>query len=438
MVSKPLPEFGPAGIVPFTVPENQAQLVAKSQIILATLLLIGVGIINPVWVTAQDSGGEAVVFSPAESAAPADSRHRQPYQFFPRAAAVGDSANRFTEIQQVSADESSPPESESATDLGSEAWDATERFSPGRFREAIPVQYPLDNSVYEGEDPLGRDPHDAHAAEGQWRGSSVHRPDETLAPEDLPWVEWYKFYLTTQTLPSGGQGLGITSIDMKGTLKFARWPFLFVSPRAGFHFLDGPSTTDLPARLYDFSLDTTVYLPLNDRWTIQASATPSYFSDLQATKNAFRMVGRGLVFYRWSPKLQLAGGFLYLGRKDIVALPAAGFIYTPNDDVKLDIMFPKPRMAYRYTHDEHRERWVYFTGELGGGSWAVQRASGIQDVATYRDLQLLLGIEHKQPDALNWQLEGGYVFSRKVQYLSMPGAFTTLPATAVLRVVLTF
>lgn len=149
------------------------------------------------------------------------------------------------------------------------------------------------------------------------------------------------------------------------------------------------------------------------------------------------MVGRGLIYYRWSQELQLAGGFVYLGRQDITALPAAGFIWTPNDDVKFDIMFPKPKIGYRYTHNEERERWVYVMGELGGGSWAVQRSSGVDDVATYSDYQLLLGIENKMPTALSWQIEAGYVFSRQLQYLSSP-AVTNFPSTAVLRLVLSY
>ncbi len=418
------------------MPVNQAQLVVKAQFILVSLLLLGVGVIEPDRVAAQDFGGETVENPASEAAPPADLGGQEGYLFFPRAANSEESFETLSGIAQVNAEEAGD-ESQPSNDLGSGAWDASERFSSSRFRDTVPVQYPLDNSAYEGEDPLGRDP-DEQDVEGDWRGASVHRPDEGLPLEDQPWVEWYKITLTTQTLPSGDQGLGITSLDVKGTLKFARWPFLFVSPRVGLHSLDGPTATDLPPALYDFSLDTTVYLPLNDRWTVQATLIPSMYSDLRATKNAFRMVGRGLVFYRWSPELQLAGGFMYLGRKDIVALPAAGFVYTPNDDVKYDVMFPKPRAAYRYTHDEDRERWVYLTGELGGGSWAVRRVSGADDVATIRDYQLLVGIEHKQPKALNWQLEGGYVFSRRVEYLSTPGTFTTLPATAVLRVVLSF
>ncbi len=315
-----------------------------------------------------------------------------------------------------------------------QAWEATERFSRRNFFDMIPVQYPLDNSAYEGEDPNGEDPDDT---EGDWRSSSVDRPDEELPLEDRPWIDLHKFTMLAQVLPAGEDGLGMTSLDIKQTFKFSRWPFLFMTPRAGFHFLNAPAATDLPSNLYDFSLDTTAYLPINDRWTAQLTVVPSMFSDLVASKDAFRMVGRGLVYYRWSPELQLAGGFMYLGRKDITALPAAGLIWTPSEDLKFDIMFPRPRIGYRYSHGEMRERWVYATGELGGGSWAVRRSSGNDDVATYRDYQMLLGIENKNPGSLSWQFEAGYVFSRRLEYLSIPGE-TTFPSSAILRVILTY
>ncbi len=437
VVSRGQKEPGPAGIDSTTKPENQAQLVANPNVITAVLLLLGVGFLGPDWAIAQDSGGDDVEIPSIEAAPPADLDGEQHYLFFPRTAAVEDSAESFSSQEQLSASGSAEFNSSQPDDLGSSAWDASERFSNRRFLDTVPVQYPLDNSAYEGEDPTGQDP-DAQETEGNWRESSVARPDEGLpALEDQPWIQCHKITFQAQTLPTGDKGLGITSLDLKGTFKPSRYPFVFVSPRVGLHFLDSSPTIDLPDQLYDFSLDTTVFLPLNDRWMVQVAASPSLFTDGKAFKNSIRMVGRGLFFYRWSPELQLAGGFVYLGRKDIVVLPAAGFVYTPNDDVKYDIMFPKPRAAYRYQHDEVRERWVYVSGELGGGSWAVERASGAEDVATYRDFQLLLGIEHKQPNALNWQLEGGYVFSREVQYLSKLGD-TTLPATAVLRMVLSF
>lgn len=406
----------------------------RSTVISALLVLIGSGVIGPFRALAQEVDSHLVESADVEAAPLADSHETDVYQLFPRSGISDEVSKSDLSEDALSMEvlDHDTPDARSAS--GIDAWDASERFSRGRFLDTIPVQYPLDNSPYEGESPTGLDPEEA---DGDWRSSSIDRPQECLPLEDRPWIELSKTTLMAQTLPASSDGLGITSFDLRGAMKFAKYPFLFVTPRAGIHLTRGPSTTDVPSQLYDFSVDTTIFLPINDRWTIQAAAAPSLFSDLKEFQDSFRMVGRGLAFYRWSSELQLAGGFLYLGRKDIVALPAAGFIYTPTDDVKLDIMFPKPRVGYRYHHDGDRERWVYVTGELGGGTWAVQRASGDADLLTYRDLQLLLGIESKQPGALNWQLEGGYVFSREIDYDSGVGT-VELPSAAIFRVVLSF
>lgn len=405
-----------------------SQLVTRSTVIAVFLCLWGSVILQGAGVIAQETHEPDTPVVETEAAGPAETG----YLFFPRSAAADSAAEISTQDSPESFSQA-----DTGLDLDDQAWNATEKFSKRHFLDIVPAQYPLDNSAYEGEAPTGDQQLGPEQGDGRWKDSSVQRPAPEVSMEDQPWVEWYKITFQAQTLPTGDKGLGVTSLDLKGTLKFARWPFLFVTPRAGWHFLDGPPTTDLPPRLFDFSLDTTVYLPLNDRWTVQASVAPGIYTDGKATRDSFRMSGRGLVFYRWSQQLQLAGGFVYLGRQDVTALPAVGVVYQPTDDLKLDIIMPKPRIGYRYHHDLERERWVYMTGEFGGGTWAVRRVSGADDVATYGDLQLLLGIEHKEPGALNWQLEGGYVFSRKVEYVSGIGD-TNLPGTAVLRMVLSF
>lgn len=416
--------------------KSQAQLLLFQRVIAALLLLLGAGIAGPAQALAKDPGRGFVDFSDEQAAAPADDAE-EAFQFQSTTTRGArnirnDDREAAAEMEvdasvEVADDEATPRE-------GDHAGEAGERFSRRSLLETIPVQYPLDDSAYEGEDPDGQE---TPTSEGDWRSSSVERPDADLPLEERSWIELHKFTFVAQTLTSGADNLEITSIEAKQSFKFARWPFLFVTPRAGIHFVSAPASTDLPPDLYDFSLDTTAFIPINDRWMIQLAAVPSVFSDLKATQHAFRMMGRGLVFYRWSQELQLAGGFVYLDRQDIKALPAAGFIWSPSDDVKLDIMFPRPRIGYRYTHNEERERWVYATGELGGGSWAFQRTNGTDDVVTYNDLQLLLGIENKTPAGLSWQFEAGYVFNRRLEYLSTPGEID-YPSTAVLRVILSY
>ena len=60
--------------------------------------------------------------------------------------------------------------------------------------------------------------------------------------------------------------------------------------------------------------------------------------------------------------------------------------------------------------------WAYLKGELGGNSWSIQRVGGGHDVATYRDLRLILGYETLVTPGVAAQFEAGWVFSRKLMY----------------------
>src|SRR5690606_32614937 len=162
------------------------------------------------------------------------------------------------------------------------------------------------------------------------------------------------------------------------------------------HFVHGPRRTDLPGQLYDASLEARMYWPFHDQLIGEFALAPSIFTDGDNTSGyALRIVWRGVGYYIWSPDVQLAAGSTFLDRKDILVLPIAGVIWTPTPDHRLDLLFPQPRIAHRYRHDAHHERWVYLSGELGGGSWAIERRTGRDDIVSYRDLRLITGIEWK-------------------------------------------
>ncbi|MFV2093722.1 MAG: hypothetical protein ACC634_11620, partial [Hyphomicrobiales bacterium] len=72
--------------------------------------------------------------------------------------------------------------------------------------------------------------------------------------------------------------------------------------------------------------------------------------------------------------------------------------------------------------DAETEKWMYLSGEYGGGSWAIERATGLKDVITISDLRLMLGIETKSADSDSF-IEFGYIFDRKLEYRSKVGNF---------------
>ncbi len=71
--------------------------------------------------------------------------------------------------------------------------------------------------------------------------------------------------------------------------------------------------------------------------------------------------------------------------------------------------------------------WWYVAGEYGGGSWAVSRPilntmtgvrSEFDDEVDYNDIRILLGLETFCHYGLKGLFEVGYVFNRKLDYVS--------------------
>jgi hypothetical protein len=243
--------------------------------------------------------------------------------------------------------------------------------------------------------------------------------------------------LDATSVLGSGDTLGITSVDVRSAIESPRLPGASLRPIFGMHMLAGPRRTDLPGQVYDISLEARSYLPLGERWLMELALAPGLFSDFRSTDDAFRIVARAVGYYKHSETVRLAIGGTYLDREDISWLPIGGVIWIPNEDWRYELMFPRPRIAHRYYVKGERERWVYVLGELGGGSWAIERAGGAADIGTYRDIRLLLGVEFKQGEGHSWLLEAGYAFARELEYRSGLGDYSPDPA-AVIRAALTF
>ena len=76
-------------------------------------------------------------------------------------------------------------------------------------------------------------------------------------------------------------------------------------------------------------------------------------------------------------------------------------------------------------HSGTRETWVYISGGLGGGSWAYERSTGVDDVVTYRSWRILLGLNSAPAQdglqrgparGLRTHAEIGYAFGRRLEF----------------------
>jgi hypothetical protein len=184
--------------------------------------------------------------------------------------------------------------------------------------------------------------------------------------------------------------------------------------------LDYGGPVDTPRNLYTTGVNFTWRKKLNRRWSLLAMVTPGIRSDFETSENAFRLFGLGTATYRWVPdRLDVTLGAVYLDRDDIPLLPVIGFNWTPSPLWRIEMNFPRPRIARRIDKRGGRsETWVYTGAALGGNTWAVRRANGLDDELTLRDFRWVFGWEKLRSGGRGVFVETGWAFGRAVEYES--------------------
>ena len=186
------------------------------------------------------------------------------------------------------------------------------------------------------------------------------------------------------------------------------------------HFLSGPIQTDMPPRVYDFGLgyqhrDQLGVFAYDVAFSVVAS------SDFEGSaREGIRYPGHAVGFLTIAPATDLVFGLDYVDRGDFKLLPVGGLIVTPNSSVRLEAVFPRPRVVFRLT-EEHE---LYVGGELGGGTWAIERIDYTEDLATYRDLRVCIGLQTTDADGHRTGVEIGYLFDRRLEYTSGVGDYS--------------
>ncbi|MEM9702771.1 MAG: DUF6268 family outer membrane beta-barrel protein [Planctomycetota bacterium] len=227
-----------------------------------------------------------------------------------------------------------------------------------------------------------------------------------------------------------GDDLSTSEIDLQSTHGLRGVPpFVTVTPGLNLLLADGPSTSefpapgpDLPAQLWGLSAGFTATMPLSERWIAQIGVSPGLYTDFDNTSSdSFRIPARALAIYNYSPRTQFTVGAVFLDREDITWVPAVGMIHRPNPRTTLEFILPRPRIIQQFWGlDQNDGGFGYLAGELGGGSWAVERSRRpgvpIDDVATLSDLRLLAGFEWKRQGRVGFVAETGWVFNREIEY----------------------
>jgi len=199
--------------------------------------------------------------------------------------------------------------------------------------------------------------------------------------------------------------------------RYPRATRLTTQPGGSITWIDGDPALDLPDRLYQFSIPIQLEANAERDFAIDYNVTPSWYTDgVNRRPEMFRLQGGANAYYRLNARDSLIGGFMYLNRDDIPALPVFGMLMDDEDNGRrLELVFPQPRLMWRLSPRNASSIWGVISGELGGGSWAIKRTDRTPDVLTYRDFRLTGGIEVRSHDGLRGMLEAGWVFGRRLE-----------------------
>ena len=186
---------------------------------------------------------------------------------------------------------------------------------------------------------------------------------------------------------------------------------------AGFHFLSGPVQTDMPPLVFDFSLGYQIRQQLGPLHFDLATSVLAASDFKGNARKGILFPSHAVGFLTVGPTVDLVFGVDYVDRGDVKLLPVGGLIWMPNLQRRYELVFPRPRAVFQLRNNYR----LYVSGELGGGTWAIERATFADDLATYRDIRICLGLESVGKDGQETAFEIGYLFDRRLQYTSNLG-----------------
>lgn len=225
-----------------------------------------------------------------------------------------------------------------------------------------------------------------------------------------------------QWLIGNGNHMGLFTLGFSDEPKLK--PFRFL-PSFDFaiHFVMGPKQTDMPAQLYDLFFRWGHKGQITDDLGYDVSFTLGFYTDFEGSaRKGLRWPSTAVLEYRTDESLKWLLGVDILNRDDYFCLPVFGTVWTPRPDVRVDLVFPKPRVSYRTS----RLGWVFVGGEMWGGMWAIERQAGASDVVTYRDLRAVIGLESTTENQIVWFTDLGVAFNRHLEFRSGTGDYQPL------------
>lgn len=181
------------------------------------------------------------------------------------------------------------------------------------------------------------------------------------------------------------------------------------------HLLSGPEVVALPPRLYDFEIGYQSKTSLSEKFSYDFGLSVGVYSDFEdSARDGVRFPAHLVGMVHPSENWDWVFGVEYLDRDDIKMLPVIGFVWhdTSLPGLRIEAVFPRPRIDLQIQSNMR----LYWTARLGGGSWDIEMPDDSNDVFTYRDYQILMGLESLSKDKKLNAWEFGFVFSRHIEF----------------------
>ena len=274
-----------------------------------------------------------------------------------------------------------------------------------------------------------------------------------LFPEGMPWStnSYQRLFQDTgarYTYLWGGDeedNLQIHEVELSTSIVFQNFARsatgLRITPGFIFDFLDGPNAgtaADLPAQIYSAYLDAAWRPQITPQFAADLRVRPGVYSDFQSvTGHSLRLTGHGVGVLQLTPTTALKLGVEYFDRLELKLLPAGGIYWEPNPQTRVDLYFPRPKIARYWGTFGNKEVWWHIGGEYGGGSWVIDRVDapflGRSERVDINDIRVFAGIDWSHLNLRTGFLQIGYVFDREVVYKLVPSETLNLDDTFMIR-----
>ena len=243
----------------------------------------------------------------------------------------------------------------------------------------------------------------------------------------VPYLDWgnpaasvaqlQKFRVETRAdyhyfAPEGSNPLGFNQIEFSTTLAipvpeeqavdYAGLCHVFL---AGAELDAAPAApADMPADTFDAYLDAAWNPHINDRFGGELSLRGGVYSDFRGIdEDSIRLTGTALAVMQINQVTQFKLGIWYLNRVQYKLLPTFGVVWSPNPDVRFDILFPNPKYSQRLNDDGRHGLVVVSLRRLRrrrlddpAGQGARTAVGGQLDEVDYNDIRIALGLEFKR------------------------------------------